>query len=103
MVEGTQQPLRSCPLLSSTSVTFTYSCGSSNGVPAGLTAEKAAFVEELAIALHLLGVVNGPLAHSTFVAATPVRHCRFFFFFVPKERRVPLVIAVGHEFLYLLL
>lgn len=50
--------------------------------PAVLTAEKAAFVEELAVTLHFLGMVNGPLARSTLVAPSPVWHCCF-----SKERQ----------------
>lgn len=45
------------------------------GFPAVLTAEKAAFVEELAVTLHFLGMVNGPLARSALVAPSPVWHC----------------------------
>lgn len=48
---------------------------SRGGFPAVLTAAKAAFVEELAVALHFLGVVNGPLARSALVAPSPVWHC----------------------------
>lgn len=50
---------------------------SRGGFPAVLTAEKAAFVEELAVTLHFLGVVNGPLARSALVAPSPVWHCCF--------------------------
>lgn len=52
---------------------------SRDGLPALLTAEKAAFVEELAVTLHFLGVVNGPLASATLVSSSPVWHCCFFF------------------------
>lgn len=57
---------------------------SRDGLPALLTAEKAAFVEELAVTLHFLGVVNGPLASATLVSSSPVWHCCFFF---SKERQ----------------
>lgn len=50
---------------------------SRGGFPALLTAAKAAFVEELAVTLHFLGMVNGPLARSTLVAPSPVWHCCF--------------------------
>lgn len=42
--------------------------------PVGLTAEEAAFVETLAVALHLLGVIDRPAARRALVASSPVWH-----------------------------
>lgn len=44
--------------------------------PVGLTAEEAAFVETLAVALHLLGVIDRPAARRALVASSPVWHRR---------------------------
>lgn len=42
--------------------------------PATLTAEEAASVEALAVALNFLGVVHHPLAGRTLITPTPVWH-----------------------------